>query len=370
VGPPLARVLPLALGLMIGCCVWSLRPQVLTLLALAALAWLLVRERFWIIPILFLAWANAHGGVVLGLLVLVGAWTAAAIRWWRRRDLADARRLRALSVVGPLAGLAAAATPLGLGIYRFVLTSTSRLYAVQISEWLPPWPTDTVGVLFWVSTLALAALMVARRRALAAADWPTWALVAGVLALAFPAFRSARNVGPFVVLAIPAASRLLGPTFRLGRPRATSADHPLVNLGLLIATGVAALALVVTAWRLPAARLGWSPIPAAALRAVEACPGPLFNHYNTGGYLIWLAPERPVFVDSRQDPYPVDFMLANTAIEREQIPYWPVFARWGIRCAFLEASSPTARDLGADGWRLRYGDDRWVVYEAPDAGRP
>ena len=115
VGPRLTRAVPLAIGLLIGCCVWSLRPQVLTLLLLAVLARLLVHERLRIIPPLFLLWANAHGGVVLGGLVLSSAWAAAALRWWLRRQPEDARRLRRLSVVVPLAGLATAATPLGFG---------------------------------------------------------------------------------------------------------------------------------------------------------------------------------------------------------------------------------------------------------------
>ena len=106
VGPPRARTVPLTLGLMIGCCVWSLRPQVLTLLGLAVLARLLVRERFRFVPILFLVWANAHGGVVLGELVLVAAWATAALRWWRWRAPEDGRRLRALSLTLPLVGLA------------------------------------------------------------------------------------------------------------------------------------------------------------------------------------------------------------------------------------------------------------------------
>jgi hypothetical protein len=329
---------------------------------------MLVRERFWPIPILFVAWANAHGAVMLGLLVLLGAWAAAALRWRRRREGTDARRLRALSVIVPLAGLAIAATPLGFGIYRFVFASTDRIYAINISEWFPTWPNDLVGVLFWIGALGLAAALIHRRHMLADADWPTWALVAGVLALAPLAVRAVRNVAPFVVLAIPAASRVLGPEFRIRRRRdqaPAGADHPLLNLGLLVGVGVLAAALVVGAWLVPARSLGWHPIPAAAVRAIESCPGPLYHHYSNGGFLIWFTPGKPVFVDGRQDPYPVPFVVENLEVEAGRKPYRPVFARWGIRCAFLNAASPTVQALGADGWRRRFADDDWVVFEAP-----
>ena len=63
--------------------------------------------------------------------------------------------MRALAIVVPLAGLACAATPLGFGIYRFVVESAARSIAVGITEWTPVLPTDFFGVLFWVVTLAL-----------------------------------------------------------------------------------------------------------------------------------------------------------------------------------------------------------------------
>ena len=83
----------MTLGLALSSCVWVLRPHVLTLFLLAVLLTLLVRERWRWIPPLFLLWANAHGGVVLGGLVLAAAWAAAVLRWWRvarRRAIAGA----------------------------------------------------------------------------------------------------------------------------------------------------------------------------------------------------------------------------------------------------------------------------------------
>jgi hypothetical protein len=373
VGPRMTRAVPFALGLMIGCCIWAVRPHMLSLFLMVVLARLIVQSdehprRLWIIPPLFVAWANAHGGVVLGGLVLSGAWGAAALRWRLRRQPEDLRRLRTLSVIVPLAGLATAATPLGFGIYRFVIESTARSYAARITEWFPPWPTDLLGVLFWIGALGFVAALIGRRRALAGADWPTWALLGATLVLMPLAFRSTRNVGPFSVLAIPAISRVLGAEFRFRlrrRPRPESPDHPLINLSLVGGLGFVALLLIATAWILPAKMLGWNPIPAGALSAIEACRGPLYNHYNEGGYLIWFTPDRPVFVDGRQDPFPLAFMQENSDVEHEKRPYQPLFERWGIRCAFLSATSPTAKKLGADGWRRRFGDKDWVVYEAP-----
>ena len=250
-----------------------------------------------------------------------------------------------------------------------MIESTARSYAVHITEWFPPGRPICWGFCSGGS-LAFGVALFVRRRALRDADWPTWALLAGALALAALAFRSTRNVGPYVVLAIPAASRVLGAEFRFRwrrRPRPASPDHPLVNLALLGGLGLIAVGFVAAAWIIPSKIVGWHPIPDRALAAIEACPGPLYNHYNDGGFLIWFTPDRPVYVDGRQDPYPVHFMLESADVEKERKPYRPVFARWGIRCAFLGAKSPIAKALASDGWRQRFSDEDWVVYEAPAA---
>ena len=373
-GAPATRAVALAVGLTLTSPVWALRPQIATMLAMAVLATLLARERFWPVPLLFFVWANVHGGVVLGGIVLAAVTGAAVGRWRRTREVVDRRRARALAVVLPAAGLASCATPLGFGVFRFVWESTARLYALRISEWRPTWPDNTAGVIFWLAAVALVALLVRRRQALAVAPWSAWALVAAMLALMGPAFRSLRNFAPFAVVAAPAATHLLGDGFRLRWPRRRAmettltpagADHPRVNLAIFAVVASAALALVGGAYAVRLPWLGWQPIGRRTLAAVESCAAPLFNHYDDGGPLIWFAPDRPVFVDSRQDPYPLPFMLDAIAVERGDRPYQPLFARWGIGCAFLKASSKMTDRLRADGWQTTALDADWAVMARP-----
>jgi hypothetical protein len=372
IGAPATRAVAMAVGLTLTSPVWALRPQIATLLAVAVLITLLARERFWPVPLLFLVWANVHGGVALGGIVLVAVTAAALLRWRRSRADADRRRAAALGLVLPLAGLASCATPLGFHVFRFVWESTARLYVLRISEWRPTWPDNTAGAIFWLAAAGLIALLARRRRALAGAPWPAWALAAAALALMGPAFRSLRNFAPFAVVAAPAATHLLGASFRLPLPRRRAAapgpDHPRINLALFAALTAVALALAGGAYASRFPWLGWQPVGPSALAAVESCRAPLFNHYDDGGVLIWFAPDRPVFVDSRQDPYPLPFMLQAIAVERGDQPYQPLFAKWGIGCAFLKASSKMVDRLRADGWRLRARDADWAVLAAPGRG--
>ena len=365
VGPPATRFLLMVVGMPVAACVWAVRPQVVSLALLALLVTWIARERYRRLPALFVVWANVHGAVALGLAVLLAAATAAA---WKARvgDPADRRRAWTLALLAPVCALATAATPLGFRLWTFIAESMRRSHETLIVEWMPAYPTGPVEISFWVLAAAFLILLAWRWRALDA--WADLVIVAAALVLLPLAARAVRNIAPFLLVVIPAASRLLGPDFRLRRARspATGIDHRGLNLGILSALTLAGVGAVAFAWSQPLPMLGWRPITPGALAAVRACPGPIYNRYNEGGYLIWFARDTPVFIDSRQDPYPVPFVIDAVSNEANGT-YRDMFARHGIRCALLPPSSPTLGRLRADGWRTRFADDHWTVVAPPDA---
>ena len=365
------RALLVVLGLPLVSCAWALRPQLITQLMLMGLLWLLSRERFRWLPPLFLLWANAHGGVAMGGLVLA-AITAVALVQARGGAAAERRRARALTMVTPLCALATLATPLGFRLWTAVGVSIQESHDNGIAEWRSSLEVGPFQITFWILAGAFALLALARRRRLREASWSD--LVVWVAALViFPlAVRAVRNTTLFLLVAIPAASRLLGPEVRLGRRRpdaAPSPDRPALNLALFVAVCLAEALAVVTAWRAPYANLNWRPLADGAVAAARGCPAQLYNRYNDGGYLIWLVPEKRVFVDSRQDPYPTAFVQEGAAVERGA-PYAPLFRRYGIRCAFLPAGDALAARLHGDGWRTQYADAQWTVLDAPTGSPP
>jgi hypothetical protein len=133
---------------------------------------------------------------------------------------------------------------------------------------------------------------------------------------------------------------------------------------MIAAALLAGLFVVASAWRQSWPMLGWRPIDSAEARAIAACPAPLYNTYESGGPIIWFVPSQPVFIDSRQDPFPVSFVQEATAVEATG-NYEATFAKWHINCAALPPQSPTAARLAKDGWRLRFSDGRWQVLERP-----
>jgi hypothetical protein len=121
---------------------------------------------------------------------------------------------------------------------------------------------------------------------------------------------------------------------------------------------------VAGAWSRPAKRLQWEPLSREVIEAIRRCQGRLYNRFDDGGYVIWFAPDVPVFVDNRQDPYPLTFLQDH--LHREQSgDFDEVFGRYAVTCAFLPHESPTAQQLLARGWRVGAQDQRWLVIQAP-----
>jgi hypothetical protein len=357
VGVPLASV------------VWALRPQVVSLLFLVLLLQLIVAERFWLVPLLFLVWANLHGAVALGGVVLI---TATAVAF-RDRGADVGARFKRLSLVTILSGGMTALTPMGLGLWRFVGESMARSRQNQILEWLPSYPRGPLEIAFWLGALVLLVLAFLRWRRLD--SWADRVVVAVALILVPLGARAIRNISPFFLIWMPAVSRLIGPHARLpilpwppvqAGLRAADVEHPRLNLFLAVVALLGAGIVVTVCWARPIDRLGWHPIPAGAVTAISACPGPLYNRYNEGGLLIWFVPAIPVFIDSRQDPYPAELLSAHATAERTGA-YQTLFDRYRIGCAALPPASPVAGRLAAAGWVDAFRDETWVVLRPPNA---
>jgi hypothetical protein len=339
---------------------WEPRPHAVSLLLLPATVHLIVRDRQAWLPLVFLVWANCHGGVLLGLVVLaagLGAQSLRAPHSWRRNGLALAGCLLAMT-----------ATPLGLSFWFEIPRSLQRIHLYPLDEWRRTPLFDVRLLPFWaIASAVVAALAHACRdrvrwRAMAAN--PNLPVYAAALALLPMAVMAIRNVGPFLMLAVPVltscALPLTGPS-PAKDPRRTAERH-LLNLSVTLAAAVAVAATIGWAYAHEIPRLRWTPVPAPALAALRQCPGNLYNRYDEGGALIWFAPEHKVFLDGRQDPYPPELVLAHIRMETVGVDHAPLFTRYGIRCAYLPTTSPTAARLSASGWKTLYRDAQWVVF--------
>ncbi|WGL53829.1 hypothetical protein P5P86_08360 [Nocardioides sp. BP30] len=329
---------------------WALRPQVLSMLLFALTLWLLRNRRWWWCVPVMLVWANAHGGVVFGGLALGSACVAAL---WHRRHLP------VLLVVTALGALATLATPLGTGLWHYVLTSGSRPFEERITEWRPAYEHLTFYTLaFWVWVgLTVLALAVRRRRL---GTFEAKLGLVSTLAVLPLAIDANRNMTMFVLAATP----LLVVLLRRERPAVRA--HDTVPFGRPVLAGAAVVAAVVTAlvYLAPPDDLGWHPMSTPVARAIERCPGHVYTSYDSGAYLIWFTPQVPVFADNRQDPYPE--RILDLSVLAADSPYVGVFEQYDVRCAALLSWGTGAVDtLHRDGWTTALDDDGWVVLTAP-----
>lgn len=349
-GPAIRRLSLLGLTVPQACLAWSLRPQVFTLFLFALTVVLLRNRRDWALPFVFLVWANLHGAVTIGFVLLAAA---ALERFIEERALP--RRLLAAIL---LCVAATTMTPLGLSFWTEIPASLARIQEYQIAEWRRPGLADWTFVQFWVMAAAFVTLVWVKKpwrqveRTQTVAIW----LALAVLPLAVTA---GRNVPPFMLLVMPAVATLLGTAEPAGRARARR-ERPMFNVAVLSAAAIVAIVGVSWSWNRQVTRLGWHPLPAEAIAAVTSCPGELYNRYDEGGSLVWFAPTKRVFLDGRQDPYPSSLIRDQMRLE-ESGDFEETFSRYGIGCAFMPSESILTQRLVHAGWHTSFHDSGWIV---------
>ena len=326
---------------------WSMRPQVITSLCFMLACTLVARDRVWWLPMLFFVWANCHGGVGLGIIALGAMLVAEAIA---------ARRIPVrLSIASALSVAVTLATPMGIGLWQLLAWYGQREKTRGILEWMAP----TVSLdyfAFWLLAALLIGGVLFRYKHL---DVVTRRLSAIALASLILALSASRNVTAFLLIAVPVVARLIS---RQAAPRAAARDRTLVNTVIAGAAGIGAATLVLFMWSRPPARLNWSPMTPEAIRAVSACPAPIYNSLGIGGLLIRFVRDQPVFIDNRNNPYPSALLDANLRLEQGP-GHQELFAQHQFRCAVIETGSFTDRSLRQDdAWGVAYEDASLSVH--------
>jgi hypothetical protein len=114
--------------------------------------------------------------------------------------------------------------------------------------------------------------------------------------------------------------------------------------------------------------------PARAAAAVEqaGCAGPLYNHFDWGGYLIWRLPQLPVSIDGRTNLHGDDRL-------QRAFDTWNGLRSWhddpelsAAAMVIADSNCPLASLLRLDPrFRVFHEDDVGVVFvRAPDSSKP
>jgi tetratricopeptide (TPR) repeat protein len=247
------------------------RPYLVTFVCLALTILILeTRHRLWLLPVLFLVWANCHSGFVLGWIVcLVYA-------------LTDFRKLAFPCMAAICASLL---NPNGIRVPQVLwFYRTSGIQSTNL-EWQRPifWQPNIYSFLLFGSLLVL---LIAHRKV----RLSDWLLYISFAAISLTAVRNTvfmGLVGPILVASYLPRRRYVG--------------------WIAVAFGIAALLFydirpAMAAGNTLAFRAATWQLPDGAASFIQSHrpAGRLFNTYEDGGYLIWrLWPGHRVFIDGR-----------------------------------------------------------------------
>lgn len=98
--------------------------------------------------------------------------------------------------------------------------------------------------------------------------------------------------------------------------------------------------------------------------------GPVFNNMNTGSLLFWKIPEQKVFIDTRPEAYPADFIKEVFVPMQSDPEKWKLYSdRYNINYIFYAYKELTPwsqkfiKDLSYNGeWLVVYLDDKIVIF--------
>jgi hypothetical protein len=358
---PVASAAVTLWGALATAVVWGVRPQMLSLLLLSV--WLLILERseqnpkllWWTLP-LTLLWVNLHAAFILGP-VFIGLFIAGELieTIVSSRHWFQSVRLRWLTFALIADLCLVPFNPNGASIFWYpVETLRSGPMQKHISEWASP---DFHGIYyraFFFLLLTVFASFAFSQRRVRGRDL----LLLGVSTVA--ALSSVRMIPLFVLMAVPPVARAVADWLATGEASASPSfsQSAVVNAGLLLALLAFATAHTVQViHRQAQAEAAIFPTGAAEYLDQHPPAGPLFNHVDWGGYLIFkLYPTTRVFIDGRADVYGegltqfVDsYYLQNCWLEP--------LSRWKVTTVIVPPHSPLASALREQpDWSRSYRD--------------
>jgi hypothetical protein len=345
---------------------FAVRPQMVgyLLLVIELLLLHLGRTRnprwFLAMPPLFAIWVNCHGsfffGIIVAVLFLFSSFfdfqtgSLIAPRWnpHYRRMLALAILLSVAAMFLNPIGVKQILYPLDTVLHQHI--GLSEVYEWQPLQFGEPRGLACLAVLGCIFLLVL----VSRAELL----WHE------LLFLAFGIWAASghrRLVFVFGILVGPILSRMLS-TFWEGYN--AEQDRPWPNAAFLAGSVLVAFLAFPNPGNLTRQVSENSPAKAVEFIKARHLSGPMLNEYVYGGYLIWAAPEYPVFVDGRADVFEQTGVLA-------EFGNWATLQgdpnqlldKYKIGFCLLASKSPMVAVLPLlHDWTAIYSDDNSVIF--------
>jgi hypothetical protein len=343
---------------------FNLRPQMLgyLFLILTLVALELFRQgkqrAVWLLPVLFLFWVNTHGSWIVGLgtvaLYIVTGLVSFRIGSLETRGWTNAERLR-LEIVFLLSLVAIPVTPYGarLAGYPFTVASTLPISVANILEWQVMPFNVSGGKLFLALVLGFFLAQVAFRF-----SWHLAELLLFLFGTAL-ACMHIRFLLLFVPFFAPLAATMLA---RCAPAYQRAKDQYLLNFALMLSVVIAMAHYFPSQAGMEKKVAEQFPVQALEYMRGHAVPGPLFNSYGFGGYLIESGYK--TFIDGRSELFEQTGVLGDYVhITFLRPGALQVLRGYGIQSCLLQRDEPFATLLASSpDWNKVYSDQLSALY--------
>ena len=375
------------------------RTTLFTFFGLAVLFAILQRARedrpaiVWVVPPMMVAWVNLHAGFALGI-SLLGMAAAESVWLAIVRRMRGSRSAGAATAAAPgaddqagsrgrppgipwphaVGALAASVALTGLNPFGYrnwiaVLHTMTSPFTPHISEWTPMHAQSlSVKLPVYLLMVLLGITMLVAWRSVG----PFELFVA--LSMGMGAFRHARFAPLFTIAACSLLARLLPAAWRAFP--ALPATRPLRKQGASAPrTDAVVLGLAILVCGILIVREGhrdlivrkvsdWTPVGGVKFLQVNGFEGEILNEYDWGGYIRYMLPRCPIFIDGRSDTvYPFEVIgewgrFVNAKIGGYSVPYM-----YGAQAAFVRRLQPVVETLRRDSrWLYAYADDTAAIF--------
>ena len=354
---------------------FTLRPQLIGFIFLILTLICLERYRqgrqksLWALPPIFLLWVNTHGSFALGLFILGVYWVSGLFSFSSGGLVAERWQLKQrihIALIFLLSLAVLPITPYGtrMAVYPLNMAFSQPLNVANIMEWQPIpfsfWQTKYLVLLL----LAIIIAMIALR--------PKYRLeeIGLFLFATFSTLLHARFVILFAMLVAPIIGELIS---RWIPPYKPDIDKHAINAVLILAGVIMMCTHLPSQSDLLENVAKEEPVHAVEYMREHSVPGPMFNDYGFGGYLLWaLGPKHKVFIDGRADLYEETGVFLDYAMIEDIKPATlRILRNYGIKSCMVAPDNGLATLLSAlPEWKRVYADNVATIFVRTGTSAP
>jgi len=317
------------------------------------------KNLIWLLPPLFVLWANLHGSWLIGM-VLLGIFFASGLvqgLWGRieatRWTPCQLRKLIAAASLS-VAGLFFNPYTYHLVFYPFNFAFKQRLNVNHVDEWMSLDFHGVRGKILFAMLAATIVLALVRKR--------RWQL--HELAFTILGFYAAVTYSRFLFLAAIVVAPMLARELNFFAPYRHEIDKPALNAAFMVAIVLGCILRFPSRDYLLRDTVRNYPVKALSYLQQFHPQGRVFNDCLWGGYLIWNARHIPVFIDSRIDIFEYNGVFADYLDAMGGKDTLELLNKYRIRYVLYEQESPVAYLLMHNpGWKVDYRDGTTVLLE-------